>query len=86
MDQARKEQERSQQRSKVTHVMNLQQLPRRNAIKLWGGRGDGLPCSCCGKPIGNSQAQFDLEFDADWPMMRVHVACYLKWRADVHRS
>ncbi len=46
--------------------------------QIFGGRGDGYPCSCCGSLITAAHVQFEIE---DGPRcLQMHLPCYNVWR------
>lgn len=66
--------------SNIAHLLELGQLPRKEPMKVWGGRGEGAPCACCGRRICASQVQYDLEYP-ELPILRMHFRCYMDWHA-----
>lgn len=55
-------------------------LPHASAAHgLFGGKGEGVPCACCGRLITASQIQFELDF-AGGTVIQMHLACHDEWR------
>jgi hypothetical protein len=54
-------------------------LPREKPTRMWGGRGSGLPCSLCDKPISESEPEMELEYEAQSPSIRFHLRCQSIW-------
>jgi hypothetical protein len=74
---------KEEERSNVRRLLDLDRLPRKEPKSLWGGQGEGLPCALCGELIEPAQPQLDLEFEEGQPSLRMHVACYDRWRLAV---
>jgi hypothetical protein len=56
-------------------------LPRTKPARMWGGRGSGQVCSLCDKPILESEAEMELEYDGtNAPsVIRFHIQCQSVW-------
>ena len=56
-------------------------LPRYRKHQLFGGKGDGHPCSCCGETISPAQVQYDVELtDRDTVvLLTMHRECFGMW-------
>ncbi len=52
-------------------------LPRCRAQRVFGGRGEGAPCGCCGELIAPAQIQYDVD-DAE-QIIPMHLQCYRLW-------
>lgn len=48
---------------------------------LWAGRGEGYPCTHCGRPVRIDETQYEIEGGFGQPSKRFHVGCYADWRA-----
>lgn len=48
---------------------------------MWGGRGTGLVCSLCDKPILDSEPEMELEFEGKdvQSVVRFHLQCQSVW-------
>ena len=60
------------------------QLPRCGPNhRVYGGKGDGSRCACCGKPIDRAQIQYDLDSTPRelTEQLSLHLDCYLAWLA-----
>lgn len=56
-------------------------MPRAKPAHSWGGRGSGLPCSLCDKPIASTGPEMELEFDGaiTATALRFHLQCQVIW-------
>jgi hypothetical protein len=50
--------------------------------QLFGGKGEGNPCSACGEPITAQQVQYDVDFGTQAAPLVLHLRCYQKWVSD----
>ena len=58
-------------------------LPPERPERMWGGRGEGAPCSVSEKPVQPSETGFDLEFSpangAELINHPMHLRCFAAW-------
>jgi hypothetical protein len=56
-------------------------LPRSKPARMWGGRGSGLVCSLCDKPILDTEPEMELEYEGAVPqkIVRFHLQCQSVW-------
>lgn len=47
---------------------------------LFGGKGEGGNCDCCGDPITPAQIQYEVEHGA--ATLQMHLRCYDEWRRE----
>jgi len=67
---------------KIRLKLNVRLLPQSKPEKIYGGHGDGQPCSACDQPIVRAQVQY--EFDTpDEHTFRFHVGCLGLWEAEL---
>jgi len=45
---------------------------------LFGGKGDGDPCACCGRLITSAQIQFEVDFTGV-AVVEMHLNCHDEW-------
>ena len=45
---------------------------------LFGGKGEGSPCVCCGRLITAAQIQFEVDF-AGAAVIQMHLDCHDEW-------
>lgn len=59
-------------------------LPSTKAARTWGGRGSGLACSLCDRPILESDPEMELEFEgtATARALRFHLQCHSIWESE----
>ena len=52
---------------------------------LFGGKGEGVPCDCCGRLITVAQIQFEVAF-AGGVVIQMHLVCHDEWvkASDAH--
>jgi hypothetical protein len=57
-------------------------------LKVWAGRGSGLPCAHCEQPIGINEVEYELSvaavsarLQADRGVLRLHLKGHNPWRA-----
>lgn len=67
-------------RRKAREAIEAGSLPERCPDRMWGGPGDGAPCTICGAPVKHDESQLDLEFARDdgagGSQYHVHVRCF----------
>jgi hypothetical protein len=58
-------------------------LPPGGEGRIYGGRGQGTPCTLCGTPIEPSQIEYEVEWSNAEGLKRshFHLACYEQLRA-----
>jgi hypothetical protein len=63
-------------------------LPRGVAATMWGGYGQGRPCSLCGKPIERDEVEYEVEVLVDRAAvtLRLHILCESAWRLECARE
>ncbi len=58
-------------------------LSRPTGHHIYGGKGDGVSCACCGETVTPSQVQYDVEWDlAGQVALSMHLRCYDAWRSE----
>jgi hypothetical protein len=85
-DRTHKDKEQETLRARARERMEKGLLPRTRAAKTWGGRGSGLPCGLCDKPILEADPEMELEFEgaAAIKSLRLHLQCHSAWDAERH--
>jgi len=67
---------------KIREKLKVGRLPSSRPEKLYGGHGEGLPCSACDDAILTAQIQY--EFDVpDEGTFRFHVGCLALWAGEL---
>lgn len=57
-------------------------LPPLPGPRSWVGRGNGDPCAGCGEPLRSTEMEHEVEVPGQPEPVRVHVKCYLVWKAE----
>lgn len=68
-------------RERARQRIELGLLPRERATRIWGGRGTGVTCSLCDKPILDTEPEMELEYDSPSVAgaVRFHLRCQSIW-------
>jgi hypothetical protein len=82
-DTIQKQKNQEQLRARAQERMERGTLPRAKAIRTWGGRGSGLPCSLCDSAILPTEPEMELEFEPSQgsTVLRFHLQCQTAWEA-----
>ena len=61
--------------------LNVAALRRAVPIRMWGGKGSGLPCDFCRVTIGPEDVEYEVEAELDGGtvMLRFHYRCHYAW-------
>jgi hypothetical protein len=80
------EQNRQRLRGQISERLKTGLLPRYRGQRVFGGRGEGRPCSCCDEPIAAADVQYDLDqrdlLEGGVEQVRnlvMHLHCYRLW-------
>jgi hypothetical protein len=71
-------------RLQARELIALGKLPPVQPSSVWGGRGNGQPCSLCGFPVEGTAVEYELEFGGT--QFRFHVVCHAAWQLEVARA
>jgi hypothetical protein len=66
-------------RAEIRRRLQAGVLPRVRPDAIWGSRGTGVPCDCCGRGISALDVMYELDFKSG-PALRMHLPCYQAWR------
>ena len=73
-------------RKKAREAITAGKLPSCLPQRMWGGPGVGACCAICGKPAGQDEVEFELEFSRDGDdggdrgsPHHVHAQCFAAW-------
>ena len=74
-------------RKKAREAMQAGKLPSHLPQRMWGGPGIGAGCTICGRPAGQDEVEFELEFgrdndDRDLGIHHVHRQCFAAWELE----
>jgi hypothetical protein len=61
--------------------LNVAALRRAIPIRMWGGKGSGLPCDFCRVLVGPEDVEYEVEARLDGAilMLRFHYRCHYAW-------
>ena len=61
--------------------LNVTALRRAVPIRMWGGKGSGLPCDFCRVLVGPEDVEYEVEAQLDGAtvMLRFHYRCHYAW-------
>jgi hypothetical protein len=61
------------------------ELPSRHEHQIFGGKGDGSRCSCCGQSINRGQVLYEVTVPTAYgapAAFTMHMPCYNIWQAE----
>jgi hypothetical protein len=63
--------------------LNVAALRRAVPIRMWGGKGGGVPCDFCRVRVGPSDVEYEVEAELDGAtlMLHFHPRCHDAWTA-----
>lgn len=61
--------------------LNVAALRRATPVRMWGGKGSGLPCDFCRVLVGPDDVEYEVEAHLDGAvvMLRFHYRCHYAW-------
>lgn len=61
--------------------LNVAALRRAVPLRMWGGKGSGLPCDFCRVLVGPEDVEYEVEAQLDGAtlMLRFHYRCHYAW-------
>lgn len=73
-----------------TERLNVAALRRARPIRLWGGKGCGVPCDFCRVLVSSTEVEYEVEADLDGTPVTLHFhpRCHDAWKVEIeaHRS
>lgn len=74
----------SRLREQAREAVQNGKLPSRAPDRTWGGPGEGVECSVCGRPVTKNELEFEIQFahDGSNPGLdkyHVHIRCFAAW-------
>ena len=63
--------------------LSVAALRKATPIRMWGGKGTGVPCDFCRVVVGSDDVEYEVEADLDgarW-VLHFHPRCYDSWTA-----
>ena|SRR5215475_4597070 len=63
--------------------LNAAALRRATPVRMWGGKGSGVPCDFCREPVGPHDVEYEVqaELDGATVMLHFHPRCHDAWTA-----
>jgi hypothetical protein len=63
--------------------LNVAALRRAIAVRMWGGKGSGLPCDFCRVLVNSNDVEYEVEakLDGATVMLHFHPRCHDAWTA-----
>jgi len=69
-------------RGHIRWLLETGALPLRSEEqKLYGGRGSGQRCDCCGRGIAASEVLYEVE-SPEHSLLAMHLQCFEGWEAE----
>jgi len=61
--------------------LNVAALRRAVQVRMWGGKGSGLPCDFCRVLVGPADVEYEVEAQLDGAtvMLHFHPRCHDSW-------
>jgi hypothetical protein len=61
--------------------LNVAALRKAVPMRMWGGKGSGLPCDFCRVLVGPEDVEYEVEAQLDGAtvMLRFHYRCHYAW-------
>ena len=66
----------------AAHIrLNVAALRRATPVRMWGGKGSGLPCDFCRVLVAPDDVEYEVEAQLDGAlvMLRFHYRCHYAW-------
>jgi hypothetical protein len=62
--------------------LNVSSLRRAVTVRMWGGKGSGVPCDFCRVLVGPADVECEVEarLDGDVVILRFHQRCHDAWK------
>ena len=67
-----------------TERLTVAALRRAEALRLWGGKGCGVPCDFCRVLVSDSEVEYEVEaqLDGERVTLHFHPRCYDIWKTE----
>ncbi len=68
-----------------TERLTVAALRRARPIRLWGGKGCGVPCDFCRVLVSSTEVEYEVEADLDGSPVTLHFhpRCHDAWKAEI---
>jgi hypothetical protein len=65
--------------------LSVAALRRARSIRLWGGKGCGVPCDFCRVLVSSSEVEYEVEAELDGAPVTLHFhpRCHDVWKAEI---
>jgi len=67
-----------------TERLTVTELRRVKSVRLWGGKGCGVPCDFCRVLLSDTEVEYEVEAQLDGVPLTLHFhpRCYDAWKAE----
>ena len=73
-----------------TERLTVATLRRARPVRLWGGKGCGVPCDFCRVLVSSTEVEYEVEAELDGAPVTLHFhpRCHDAWKLEIeaHRS
>lgn len=68
-----------------TERLTVAALRRARSIRLWGGKGCGVPCDFCRVLVSSTEVEYEVEAELDGAPLTLHFhpRCHDAWKAEI---
>jgi hypothetical protein len=68
-----------------TERLTVAELRRAVPVRLWGGKGCGVPCDFCRVLVSTTEVEYEVEAELDGGTVTLHFhpRCHDAWRAEI---
>ncbi len=68
--------------------LTVAELRRARPIRLWGGKGCGVPCDFCRVLVSSDEIEYEVEAQLDDSRLTLHFhpRCHDAWKAEIESS
>ena len=67
-----------------TERLNVSALRRARPVRLWGGKGCGVPCDFCRVLVSSTEVEYEVEAELDGASVTLHFhpGCHDAWKLE----
>jgi len=67
-----------------TERLNVSALRRARSVRLWGGKGCGVPCDFCRVLVSSTEVEYEVEAELDGASVTLHFHpnCHDAWKLE----
>jgi hypothetical protein len=74
-------------RKQARKIIDSRKIPNRSPDRTWGSPGVGAECAVCGRPVGQDETEFEIQFARDGGRacldnFHVHIRCFAVWELE----